>query len=230
MKIVMRIALVGIGLFAISCASLTPINERAMYGKANKNERQLAADAAFISEMLAKFGSREEGSRTSSDAGWEAFNRGEYSLAMSRFNQAWLLDENNPQAYWGFGLVLLRKQKYKQGLQMLEDASMRAPENARLISDLAHEYSRQGKGYGTMGGAKKNRLLGEANKLFAKACELEPDNAKIYTNWAISRFYHRDYQDAWRKVTKVRALGEGRSLPRGFIKSLNSKWPDPLGD
>ena len=27
---------------------------------------------------------------------------------MKRFNQAWLLNTNNPQAYWGFGIILAR--------------------------------------------------------------------------------------------------------------------------
>jgi Tfp pilus assembly protein PilF len=49
--------------------------------------------------------SRAEGARQMIKAGWTAWAKRDMATAMARFNQAWLLDPENGNAYHGFALV-----------------------------------------------------------------------------------------------------------------------------
>ena len=216
-------------ILTITCVIATPMNELPMYGGMKKTEQQKAADEHFIQEVVAKSGSREKGSRVASKAGWEAYYEGDLNMSMKRFNQAWLLDDKNAEAYWGFGLVLMKKQQYQQGLEMLEKAYTLAPNNARLIADLAYQYSEESRGYLLIKNKQDEERLRKADELFKRASQLDPDYAMIYGQWAISKYYHRDYKDAWEKVQKARELGGSGTLSSSFLKDLGKKMPDPYG-
>ncbi len=46
-----------------------------------------------------------------SDLGWEVLRAGDEETAMRRFNQAWTLCEENPEALWGMGIVQVERAK-----------------------------------------------------------------------------------------------------------------------
>jgi hypothetical protein len=110
---------------------------------------------------------------------------------------------------------------------MLEKAYELAPDNARLITDLAHGYSLQGRGYLLIKNESHDALLRKAEELFTKASKLEPGYGLLYTNWAVARYYHRDYKGAWEKVQRARELGAEQSLDPTFLRDLRNKLADP---
>lgn len=86
-------------------AQSLPVNEQPMYGGVEKTEAMKEADAAFLAEIAAMGHTREEGARNSVELGWRYFFQGEVATAMKRFNQAWLQDPENGDAYHGFAVV-----------------------------------------------------------------------------------------------------------------------------
>lgn len=108
-----RLALSIVALVLVACA--TPINERPMYGGREKTPAMREADARFIQDCIADGTNREAASREVSQLGWQYFFRNDFSTAMKRFNQDWLLDPNNPEAYWGFGLIRKKEGDYEAG-------------------------------------------------------------------------------------------------------------------
>ena len=83
-------------------------------------------------------------SQDAADRGWKYYESGDYATAMRRFNQAWLLDSDNAEAYWGMGLVIgqrARKEEPETNLESsvhcLELALAHAPDNGRIMGDLA---------------------------------------------------------------------------------------------
>ena len=82
-----------------------PINQLPMYGGRAKTEAMKSADADFIASMDKQGLSRAEGAKQALRLGWAAWARKDMTMAMARFNQAWLLDPENGNAYHGFALV-----------------------------------------------------------------------------------------------------------------------------
>ncbi len=63
----------------------------------------------------------QAGSAGAAALGWKYLDRGDTSTAMKRFNQAWMFDRKNPQAYWGFGIVMGRRAKEAEALGYTPD-------------------------------------------------------------------------------------------------------------
>ena len=86
-------------------ADSLPINQLPMYGEREKNEAMKTSDADFIASFETKGISREEAAKQVIPLAWSYFGKRDAATAMSRFNQAWLLDPENGDAYHGFALV-----------------------------------------------------------------------------------------------------------------------------
>jgi tetratricopeptide (TPR) repeat protein len=99
------LVLILLGLAACPTSDPAAINEQPMYGNAPKNAAMIEADERFIASVLQEGYTREVGSGYSIESGWHSFNKGDYSTAIKRFNQAWLLDPENGDAYYGFALI-----------------------------------------------------------------------------------------------------------------------------
>jgi len=101
-----------------------PPNEMPMYGGVGKNSAMLKADQDFIAAILAKGVTRAQGSDQMVHAGWDYQRKGDNTTAIKRFNQAWLLDADNGDAFHGFALVVIARDHdnaaadtlFKQGL------------------------------------------------------------------------------------------------------------------
>jgi len=94
-------SLVGTATFA----EPLPINQVPMYGEREKTEDMKRADAALISGVEQQGLSRDEGAKQAVRSGWSYWAKQDYVTAIKRFNQAWLLDPENGNAYHGFALI-----------------------------------------------------------------------------------------------------------------------------
>jgi hypothetical protein len=83
-----------------------PLNEIPMYDGDKITEYYKKINQDFINdvkkiiETKKQFKDLNEASKYSMNKGWDAFNNGDYLTSIKRFNQAWLLDPNNPDVYW----------------------------------------------------------------------------------------------------------------------------------
>lgn len=78
------------------------INERPMYDGQVKTAQQLAADQTFIATALREYATPAEAASYSVSRGWNYLHEGQNSLAVKRFNQAWLLGSSLADVYYGF--------------------------------------------------------------------------------------------------------------------------------
>ncbi len=68
------------------------------------------ADDEFIAATLKAGYSRAQGSDKSVQLGWQYFfQKQDFATAMKRFNQAWLLDPDNGDAFHGFAVVTMAR-------------------------------------------------------------------------------------------------------------------------
>ncbi|HUW50850.1 MAG TPA: hypothetical protein VMV75_07515 [Sulfuricella sp.] len=92
--------------FGTAFADSLPINQLPMYGEREKTVEMKNADATFIASIEKQGLSRQEGAKQVVQSGWSYWAKRDLATAMSRFNQAWLLDPENGNAYHGFALVV----------------------------------------------------------------------------------------------------------------------------
>ena len=97
-----------------SCAIFgpRPDNTKPMYGEVPKDYRYLATDLRFIEDAIKFYGNRNNAAEYYLGVAWVYFAKGDLNVAMMRFNQAWLLNPEIPDAYFGFAKILeARKNK-----------------------------------------------------------------------------------------------------------------------
>jgi hypothetical protein len=76
------------------------------YGNKPKTKDQLAADNQLIEDYIKQEGSRSKASEVLIKIGFNYLYKGDIRTAMYRFNQAWLLDPENENVFWGWGLFI----------------------------------------------------------------------------------------------------------------------------
>ena len=204
--------------------SSQPINTLPMYGNLEKTLYQKQHDQDFIQSVIDKTGSREKGSEKYANIGWSYLSKGDWQTAMKRFNQAWLLNPQNPQAYWGFGSILNQQRKFDEAIKMSEKALQLDPQNYRLMSDLAFTYGNKARTVIEFN-EEKARYVSKAIALYRKASNSNPEYSGLYFQWAVTLFYNNNYEEAWEQVQK--AEKSGFNVPAPFIAELASKMPRP---
>ncbi len=118
-----------------------PINHLPMYGLLKEHTAaHKLADLQFI-QKTKEIGSLEEGSRHAAKRGGEAFRKGDLETAIKRFNQAWLLDKGNGDAYWGFAVIVWERDKdFDCARLFFEKAAEILPEDPNLWCDFGRFY------------------------------------------------------------------------------------------
>lgn len=205
-------------LFASASADYS-MEELPMYG--GKHSPEVAPDPAS--------------SKHAAERGWQYYYRGDLSTAMKRFNQAWMLDRNNAQALWGFGVVTgqraladeaQRAHNLRESLRLLELAWALEPANGKLMGDVAFTCILLGQlAEETAAGSTQAQQRQDATaykehagQLFAKALELEPDYAPLLANYGMWLFHAGDFTRA-RELT-AKAEAQGYPIPPTFLLEL----------
>lgn len=202
-----------------------------MFGqpKIARPENLKKADEAFIQNSTLRYGSRQVGSNTLAAQGWAAVRSRQADLAMQRFNQAWLLNPKNYNAFWGFGAVLSEKGKLAEALEQLEAARELIEDPTQRVALLCD--------LGTVHSAYAARLAGDrqleraqhfvlANSRFTESLEIDPKFTPSWREWAMSLYDQERYSEAWIRVKKARELQADPFAPE-FLKKLSAKMPEP---
>lgn len=229
---------------ASACQSTKPVPEASasaaeninpnllpMYGKIAKTQEQLDADIKFLEYVDQSFASRQEGSQFFSTRAWEYLGEGQPDTAMYRFNLAWLLDDTNSAAFWGFGAISAQRGNFQEASSYLTQAITLDPKNSTLMVDLAS--IKQGL-YEMEQGTKKKDLkrkqqyLTEATQLLQQAVEADPSNGYAHYRLSYNNFLLEDFDKAWEHLHKSREI-DMSFLDFGYLSLLMEKQEDPKG-
>jgi tetratricopeptide (TPR) repeat protein len=185
-----------------------------------------AADDTFIQGVTQEFGSREAASEKFVDYAFTLYRRDDIARAMQRFNQAWLLNPNNPQVYWGFASVLHDRGEYCQATTMLDKALDRgiAPDKG-FLADAGLIASRCALANEALSPAEKKAFFDKSEQLFQRAEREDSNKAYVYGTWSRAYRDQKRYADAWQMVAKQRTAG-GKPDER-FLSLLRSEFPEP---
>ncbi len=86
----------------ISIFAQEPDNTKPMYGNVEKSEKYKEIDNRFIETVVKQNGTKDSACKVYVDFAWRHLSDNDTEVAMKRFNQVWLLNPNNCDAYYGF--------------------------------------------------------------------------------------------------------------------------------
>jgi len=124
----------------MAMASELPINEMPMYGGGVPElPGKIAATTSFVATMLAEHGTRENAARAKISRGWRYIALGDLPAAMRHFNQAYLLDPEQGEAYTGMAVVVMSRDQNKAESDAL---FRRAVLSSKHTTDIFLNYGR----------------------------------------------------------------------------------------
>lgn len=199
-----------------------PPKVRPMFGQVSKTDAEQKADEKFLTSCDKSFESRTEASNFFMERGWEFMNEGQVDTAVYRFNLAWLLNPDNYNTYWAFGVAEYNRGNVGDAIGMFDRALKYQPNNSFLLSDIGSAYLQQ------YIADKKKKNLKQAAALLDRSLKADPNNAFAMANLAQVHFHNKKYAEAWDYLHRGRDLNI-MSLDYNFLSDLMARMPDPKG-
>lgn len=203
-------------------------DEVAMYGGMDRSSipQLKAADDKLIADASAHFGSREKAGRAWVEQGFRFYRQHQLGMAMRRFNQAWLLDPANPEAYVGFASVLHDQGRNCPAMAMMDKVlALNPPSFQGIYPDAGRVVALCAVRDPTLSADRRAELLARSEALYRKGEEVEWNKRYVYGSWATAYYWRGQYPQAWAMVARQRAAG---GSPDGqFLDLLRGKMPEP---
>ncbi len=174
----------------------------------------------------AKEEKQEELSQEAIREGWEyLYIKKDCNNAMKYFNEAWYYNCDNPNAYWGIGVVLETMALQENNIEKLEKA-IKILEKANAMDQLNPSIM-NALGKAMMENAvcksseeDKQTLLKASEELFNTSCRINPRGI-FYYNWSVCLYHQERYEDAWIKLLKANELNH--KIPPEYLASIKAK-------
>jgi tetratricopeptide (TPR) repeat protein len=203
------------------------IDQVPMYGGIDRHSvpQLKQADEELIAGTTKEFGSREKASDAFVDQGIRYYKADNYAAAMRRLNQAWTLNPNNPDVFWGFGMVFHDEGNVCEAKNMIDRAISLDLSKPIALADAGRIYTLCAASSQSLDPATKQQYFTTSEELYKKASSASPNSDYIYGSWATAYYWRGDYARSWEMVAKARSLGF--VFPRQFLILLRQKMPEP---
>lgn len=172
------------------------INLLPMYGEVKKCEAQIKSDEDFLALCDKQFKSRQEGAQKYVEKAWGYFYDNDTETSMKRFNQAWLLDKNNAEVYWGFGNLTGMKKDFRKSVSLFKKSLKLNPQNPKVYESISTSYSQ------VFYETKNQQYLDSTVISLKNAIKFDSNNAKYYGSLAGAYSYYTQ-KDSVRKYIKI---------------------------
>jgi tetratricopeptide (TPR) repeat protein len=180
-----------------------------MYGDSTRAGRLKPSDAAFIASIEKAGQTRQAVAKEVLLDAWAHYRKTEYAQAMRKFNQAWLLDPENGDAYHGFAVItLVRNQPVDEAEKYFRMALSKPGVNVNARVDYGRLLWIEGR-------------LDESLAQLQEALSLAPKAHNARSNIAMVHFKRRDYAKACEFARAANRNGD--DLPRGFLEDMCAK-------
>ncbi len=199
-----------------------PVNTLPLFGERPKTTAQIDEEIHFLNDCDRNFATRTEASDFFAARGWDYVADGQLDTAAYRFNLSWLLNSQNPDAYWGLGVVSYQKNQLPTAIRMLKKGLTVADSNTVLLTDLATveiKYYQE---------KPNSDLLTEAEGYLQRAVSINSASAPACQKLSVVSFLKADYPKAWDYFHQARNL-DLSVIDLGYLNELLAKHPDPKG-
>ncbi len=186
------------------------------YGNVTKSKEQKEADDDFIKLSLQQDGTREKASEHMVELGFSYLYKKDLRTAMYRFNQAWLLNPKNENAYWGFGAIYFTFNDFDNAMTQYTKGLKINPKSSSILTDKATVYLTK---FNTLGG-KVN--LDSATNIFKRSYLADPKNQNTLFKLSVCYFMSDNCKDALKYYEECKVLG-GQPITKEYTEALNKK-------
>jgi len=183
------------------------------YGNVPKTKDQIQFDQEFIASELKQDGTHRKASESVVKRGFDYLYKGDLKTAMYRFNQAWLLDPTDENAFWGFAVIYFNFKDYKEALKQLEKGLLINPKSSNLLTDKASVYMAFYENDNTP--ANLNRAI----EIFNQSYKIDPSNQNTLFKLSAAYYYKKDCSNAMRFYNECMKLG-GQQISPGYGDAL----------
>jgi tetratricopeptide (TPR) repeat protein len=186
------------------------------YGNFTKTPEQKKADEELIKSSVEQDGTREKASEHFVDLGFKYLYKQDLRTAMYRFNQAWLLNPKNENAYWGFGAVYFMFNDFENAMIQYRKGLAINPKSSNILTDKATVYL-------TRFNSKRNKVdLDSATNIFKQSYAIDSNNQNTLFKLSACYFMNGDCKNALKYYEECRTLG-GQPITQEYIQALNKK-------
>jgi tetratricopeptide (TPR) repeat protein len=194
----------------------TQINLQPEYGNIPKSKEQIEEDRQFIETVLKQDTTHRKGSEHLVKLGFTYLYRGDMETAMRRFNQAWLLDPKNENAYWGYAVVYFAFNDLKEASKQLDKGLLLNPQSSNILTDKATIYMTD-----YMNSHNVDNL-NEAIEVFNQSYKIDPSNQNTLFKLSAAYFYKKDCSNAWKYYNECMKLG-GQPVTKEYSEALKAQ-------
>jgi tetratricopeptide (TPR) repeat protein len=192
-----------------------------LFGEFDKTDAQKALDTEFLKACDLNFKNRHEASEFFAARAWEYLGEGERDTAMYRFNLAYLLDDENFDAYWGLGVIAYQNEKYAQAINLM-NRGLEIEDNVTLIVDLSTVYIK----CFTVDAEKED--LKKAFELLTKALTKQPESSNALMQLSLAKLLNEEIDEAWERFHQGYELDSDNASIE-ILEGLLAKKDDPRG-
>lgn len=182
--------------------------QQPMYGKHNDGNAILFIDEnqGLLANAIATFGTREHASEGYTEKGFDHYSNKEFNKSMKRFNQAWLLNPENPYPYLGFALLININKQSCEACEMFKTANEKGINENGFLADYAYTISQCAV---TKDNSEKESLFKRANDLYGQAIRTQNERllAYVYHSWAKSYFLQKNINKTLEMIEATKNLG-----------------------
>ena len=194
----------------------TQINLQPEYGNVKKTNGELQEDKEFIGFSLKNDTTPRKASEHLVRLGFTHLYQGDIETAMRRFNQAWLLDPTNENAYWGYGAIYFTFNDSKSALEQYEKGLKINPKSSNILTDKATVYMI------LFENGKDIVNLDKAILIFGQSYNIDPLNQNTLFKLSVCYYFKSDCKNALRYYNECKNLG-GKNMGDDYVKALMEK-------
>ena len=176
------------------------------YGMVDKTPEQKASDESLRADMLSQGLTAREASEQFIDLGFKYLYQ-DIKTAMYRFNQAYLMDSNNIDIYWGYGGVYMVLGDIDRAKEQFQIGLSKEPNNAKILTDLATCYLGEYYDLSQRDLDKAKLKLNKAIELFTKSYKIDKTNQNTLFKISVCYYQQEDCENALKFYNECMELG-----------------------
>lgn len=191
------------------------INLQPEYGNTVKTQEQIQIDNEFTEDILRHYKTKEAGSSEMVNLGmYYLYSKGDFETAMKRFNQAYLLNKNNPDVYYGYGTIFFNLGAFDEAKIYYEKGLKIKPDHSKILTDYATVYLAA---YYENG---DNKDLNTAKNYLKKSLTANSKNSDTLYKLSIVSLYLNECKDAKNYLKSAKKLNNP-NITQAFENELN---------
>lgn len=192
-----KLAVLSACLSLAGCLATAPaapqsrVDEVPMYGGMDRSAPAVrAADDKLVADATSAFGSRANAAQAWVEQGFRFYQADQLGMATRRFNQAWLMNPDNPGVYTGFAAVLHDQNRFCDAMKMMEQAlTLKPPSFQGIYADAGRIAARCAAQDTTLTGPERAAMIARSDALYRNGERVEPDKAYLYNSWATAYYW-----------------------------------------